>query len=137
LLKPEYNICKTAGSTLGKLHSANTKEKISNSMKGKVNPFLGKHHTLETRKNISKNFLSRVHIIPNVHIETKLKLSLRSIGIKIKVYDSSNTFIIEFPTINSTAKYFNIDSTIIKRVIKSGTSYKNHYFKSEIIDNRI
>lgn len=28
LLKPEYNICKTAGSTLGKAHSISTKEKI-------------------------------------------------------------------------------------------------------------
>lgn len=39
LLEPSYNICKVAGSTLGRLHSAKSKEKISNT---KLNTNLGK-----------------------------------------------------------------------------------------------
>lgn len=60
-------------------------------------------------------------------LETKLKLSLRTIGIKVKVYDSSNKFIIGFPTINSTAKYFNVCSNTIKRVKKKGVYYTKIY----------
>lgn len=50
LLTPEYNICKIAGSTLGKKHSESTKEKIRNDVAGKNHPFFGKHHTYETRE---------------------------------------------------------------------------------------
>lgn len=57
LLKPEYNICTTAGSTLGKLHSLEAKEKISNTKKGtntgEENSFTpsgaGKTHSEESR----------------------------------------------------------------------------------------
>ncbi len=53
LLKPEYNICTTAGSTLGKLHSLEAKEKISNTKKGtntgEENSFFGKTHSEESR----------------------------------------------------------------------------------------
>lgn len=38
LLKPEYNICKTAGSSLGRKFSIDTKLKISASLKGKISP---------------------------------------------------------------------------------------------------
>jgi hypothetical protein len=75
--------------------------------------------------------------MPKMRLETKLKLSLRSIGMNIKVSDSFNSFVMEFPTINSTAKYFGVGSSTIKRVLKNGMSYKNLFFKSEIIDNRI
>lgn len=61
LLKPEYNICKTAGSTLGKMYSESTKEKIINSLTGKNNPNLSKHYSFlavqsmhERRKYIGK-----------------------------------------------------------------------------------
>jgi hypothetical protein len=75
--------------------------------------------------------------MPKMQHETKLKLSLRSIGMNVKVYDSFNSFVMEFSTINSTAKHFGVSSSTIKRVLKNGMSYKNFFFKSEIIDNRI
>lgn len=139
LLKLEYNICKTAGSTLGKKHSEITKKKIGNSIRGKKHPLYDKHHTIEARKNIGKaiKFSNRSLIKPKMRIETKLKLSLRSIGMKVKVYDSYHKFIMEFPTINSIAKHFNVSSSTIKRVLKLNISYQNFFLKSEIIDNRI
>jgi group I intron endonuclease len=85
ILKPEYNICKIAGSTLGKVHSKSTKEKIGKSIKGKNHPWFGKHHTFETREKINTKHLNRIHIMPKMKLETKLKLSLRSIGLNIKV----------------------------------------------------
>lgn len=137
-LKPEYNICKIAGSTLGKLHSDYTKKKIGDSIRGEKHPMFGKHYNLEIRKHMGESKISNKHlIIHKMQAETKIKLSLRSIGMKIKVYDSTNTFIAEFPTINSTAKYFNVSSSTIKRALRLNISYQNFKFKSEIIDNRI
>lgn len=140
LLKPEYNICKTAGSTLGKMHSESTKEKIRNSLTGKNNPNFGKHLSYERRKNIGKAIKLSNKIrstMPKMRLETKLKLSLVTIGVNVKMYDCSNNFIKEFPSINSAAKFFDVHKTTINTVIKKGRSYQNFTFKSEIKDNRI
>lgn len=37
MLKPQYNILKIAGSLLGFLHSEETKNRLSNSLKGNIN----------------------------------------------------------------------------------------------------
>jgi len=139
LLKPEYNICKIAGSTLGKVHSEITKEKIRNSTKGKKHYFFGKHHTCETRKKIGEahKLTVRSYIRPKMRIETKLRLSLVTIGLNVKVFDKENNLIKEFPSINSAAKYFGVNSTTIKTAIKKGRPYRNLIFKSQIKDKRI
>lgn len=63
-LKPEYNICRSAGSSLGRLHGELTKERISESKKGllsgKENSFYGKTHTSESRQKMSKTAETRV-----------------------------------------------------------------------------
>ena len=48
--KNVYNMCLTAGSTLGRMHSEESKIKIGLSSKGR---WTGKHHTDETRKKMS------------------------------------------------------------------------------------
>jgi group I intron endonuclease len=56
LFEPEYNIFKTAGSSLGyswKL-SEETKKRMSEAQKGNKNPLYGKPHSEETRNKISK-----------------------------------------------------------------------------------
>jgi group I intron endonuclease len=137
LLKPEYNICKIAGSTFGKVHSISTREKIANSVKGKNHPLYGKHHTFETRKALSAKLLNRVHIMPKMRLETKLKLSLVSIGVNVKVFDLQDNLIKEFSSINSTAKYYDVASSTINTAIKKGRPYHNLIFKSEVKDNRV
>jgi len=63
LLKPTYNLCITAGSTLGISHSEDTKENISKSKKGTYsnedNHFYGKTHTLEGREKMVEAKLSK------------------------------------------------------------------------------
>ena len=53
ILQPEYNICLTAGSTLGKLHNEAARSKISTTKKGtgmgEANSMHGKLHTEEAR----------------------------------------------------------------------------------------
>lgn len=55
LLKPEYNILKTAGSSLGFKHSEATKALIAVKNTGVNNPLFGKKHTKETIKKIREN----------------------------------------------------------------------------------
>lgn len=56
VLNPHYNICTTAGSTLGKLHSPEAKDKISRTKKGtyegEANSFFGKTHLDESRRKM-------------------------------------------------------------------------------------
>lgn len=137
LLKPEYNICRIAGSTLGRVHSISTRKKISNSIKGINHPNYGKHHSYETRKALSAKFLNRVHIMPKMKLETKLKLSLVTIGVNVKVfdlqdkfkseikdnrvwvYDLDHKFIKALDNMSKTSKEFNIPSTTLSRYINS------------------
>lgn len=80
-LNPEYNICSTAGSTLGKLHSEKAKDKIRNSKKGtfegEANPFFGKSHTEESRQKMS---VARVGGKIPISEETREKISLSMKG---------------------------------------------------------
>jgi group I intron endonuclease len=51
LLEPKYNVCKTAGSTLGKMHTEEAKKKIGLYKKGKK----GNKHSEETKLKISES----------------------------------------------------------------------------------
>lgn len=80
-LQPDYNICATAGSTLGKLHLEKTKEKISEKKKGtysgEANHFYGKTHTEESRKRMADT----IELSGRVISETaKKKISAAMLG---------------------------------------------------------
>jgi group I intron endonuclease len=81
ILNPHYNICSNAGSTLGKLHSAEAKDKISSTKKGtglgEANSFFGKTHLEESRKKMVEAKLGRT--LSELAIE---KISAASLGRK-------------------------------------------------------
>ena len=52
ILKPEFNICKMAGSSLGRKYSEKSKRKMSKAMKGKK-------HSGETKRKISESLKGR------------------------------------------------------------------------------
>jgi group I intron endonuclease len=52
-LQPEYNILKTAGSSLGYKHDEEARAKMSTSKKGQNHPMFGKIRSEETRAQIS------------------------------------------------------------------------------------
>jgi len=67
-------------------------------------------HAYESRKLISIGLKSIIRInIPKVlKLETKLKISLGSKGVPVKVFDKSNNLIKEFTAITNAAKYFGV-----------------------------
>ena len=136
-LKPEYNILKIAGSKLGSKHSKATKVQISVNNTGKNHPFFGKYHSLESRIKIGESLKSRI-IINNkskiIGLETRLKLSVRSRGVCVKVFESSKNLINEFPSITSVANYFNISNRTVGRYLDKNKSYNGFVFKSFIKD---
>jgi group I intron endonuclease len=135
LLKPEYNILKVAGSRTGFKHSEKTKAKMSINNTGEKNPMFGKIHTSETRKKIAESLKSiiRINNKPKVMgIETRLKLSLRSQGVCVRVFDKSNNLVNSFPTMTSAALYFGLSIRTIGRYLDKDTNYKGFVFKSYI-----
>lgn len=89
LLNPTYNICKTAGSTLGRLHTDESKEKISGSkLSTNVkddNHFYGKNHSEEAREKMAKSKLSTV-----LSVEVKEKISATLSGRKFTEEHKTN-----------------------------------------------
>jgi hypothetical protein len=82
LLLPNYNICKTAGSTLGRMHTEESKIKIGLYKKGKT----GYIHSEETKEKISqsmKDGLKGVNhpMFGKIHTEvTKEKMRQSKLG---------------------------------------------------------
>jgi len=126
LLSPEYNILKTAGSRLGKKHNLETKKAISITSRGRK--ILNNKNFKINNNNFSSKFVT---------YNTKIKLSLRSQGIKVKIFDKSNNFISEFPNIKSAAKYLGVHYNTISKIFNTGISYDEFIYKFEIKDIRI
>jgi group I intron endonuclease len=136
LLNPEYNILKVARSRLGFKHSKATIEKMS-SMN---NHFFGKTHSYESRKMIGETLRGIIRVNNKskfIKLETKLKLSSRSHGVPIKIFDRSNNLIKQFPTMTSAALYFGVHRKTIGNYLDKDSFYNDYAFKSNFKDNRV
>lgn len=111
LLKPEYNILKTAGSRLNHKLTEKTKKAVSIALRGK-----------KRRDKIKKD---KVEIFTT----PKFNLSLKPRSIPVKVFDKSSNLLFEFLTINSAAKHFGVSNKTISRIFKTGTSYDDYTYK--------
>jgi len=101
-LKPEYNICTTAGSTLGKLHSDKTKAKIAEAR-------IGLKHSQETKAKLAEARIGLKH-----SQETKSKISdAMPTSIKIEVTDITNNTTTYYDSISEAARALNINKAII------------------------
>jgi len=70
-----YNLCLTAGSTLGRMHSDESKIKIGLKSRGR---WSGKHHTEKTKRLIGESHLGKKR--PPFSIECRTKMRLSHIG---------------------------------------------------------
>lgn len=127
---PEYNILKIAGSSKGlklspetialmsermkgKLHSIETKEKLSEAKSGKYNPMFGKTHSTET----------------------KLKMSLIKLGKSSKIvylYEKNNLSIVfkDFSSRIEAVKYLECSRASLNRYLDKNKVYKDKWILS-------
>lgn len=118
-INPSLNICKIAGSPLGVKHNISFSINLSKARRGKV------HKVNNINSNISK------YTSP----ETRLKLSSRSKGICVKIYDKSYNLIKKFPSMLSAANYVGVSDRTLRRVLNTGISYDNFIYEFEIETN--
>ena len=119
-INPSLNICKIAGSCLGVKHGISFSKNLSKARRGK-----------------KINVMSKVKVISNiVTSETRLKLSSRSIGVKVKLFESNNNLINEFPSMTSAAKFLGVSVRTIRRILNTGVSYDDYTYKFEVTIGR-
>jgi group I intron endonuclease len=117
-INPSYNICKFAGSPLGIKHGILFSKNLSAAKRGK------KNNISSLIKDINKSKI--------ITCETKLKMSSRSRGIGVKIFDHSNNLINQFSTMISAAKYLGVSDRTIRRILNTGISYDNYVYHFEV-----
>jgi group I intron endonuclease len=121
-INPSLNICKIAGSSLGIKHGISFSRNLSNAIRGRKN-----------KVNINKVSISKVNVVPKViKPETILKLSCRSSGLKVKLFDQSGNLINQFPSVMSVAEYLGVSDRTVRRILNTGISYDNFTYVFEI-----
>jgi group I intron endonuclease len=122
-LNPYYNVLKYGGTSSGykhsdvtkqmlaslaknRKHSKETKDLISTSLKGKLNPFYNKTHSLES--------LSKMTVA-------------NSSGV-VYVYDSLKQLQVVFPSVKTLSLAINANSSSIKKVIDTGSLFRGGWY---------
>nr|YP_009722256.1 hypothetical protein [Morchella importuna]QGN66658.1 hypothetical protein [Morchella importuna] len=152
LLKPEYNILKIAGSSLGFKHSEDTKAKISKSLKGiyvgKNSALFGRVHSEETKALMSikklgdknHNFgrtlseetkeLIRLRAQGRIHSEETKALISQKHGNPVNIYEKVSgefSLIGSFVSKRKAAQFLEISAGTVTRYMQSGKLFKDKY----------
>jgi group I intron endonuclease len=124
-LKPEYNILKFAGNSLGFKHTDKTKELMSIKKLGELNPMFGKKGTMLGKKGKDHPLFG----IP-LSEETKQRLSILK-GTTIYVYSFDGLTLIDtFTSARKAAIHYKVDKKTIISYTKSGKLFKKQWILS-------
>lgn len=128
-LKPEYNILKIAGSSLGYKHTEESKTlmvKIQNSMDktGGNNPMFGKTHSAEAKAKISESRKGKTR-----SAETIAKISATQ-GTAIFVYDSVGTLVNSYTSARKAAIHFECSQSTILKYAQNGQKFQGNWILS-------
>lgn len=154
-LNPNYNVCRTAGSTLGRIHSEETKEKlsllrkgkkfdkhteetkqqISQSRKGKAaglnHPMFGKSHTEETKNKMRQAKLGKNHPMfeKTLSEEHKAKISAsQGNRKKVSVLDLETNTETIYNSLREAARALNcLVGSLSSNINKGKRPYKGRY----------
>ena len=122
ILNPEYNICSTAGSTAGRLHSDETQAKIAKAM-------VGLKRSEKTKAKIAKAGIGR-----KFSEETRKKIG-EAMGTSVKVIDTETGITTIYPSKRQVAREFNTSLDTVRRYIISRKAYKDRYLIEILIEN--
>jgi len=151
ILGPNYNLLKTAGSSLGFNHSEGTKVKLSKINKAENNPMFGRSHSEETkalmRKNHSRWMLGRTLSSDTISKMIKARSGENNANFgkykKVYVYSldsvsNEKTLYKFFNSSLETALFFNCTRRTISRYLDKNTLYKNVWVlsTSELINKK-
>jgi group I intron endonuclease len=119
LLKPEYNILNTAGSSLGHKHTESTKEKIRNKAIGRI--FSDEH-----RAKISLNNINRSEEL-KAKVRARLATYSQAKAHKVEITNTLTNTIAVYDSIRKAAIELNTNHTTIRRYIKNQKLFKGIY----------
>ena len=142
-LKPEYNILSVASSSLGKLHSEETKSKISITLKGRSLSEETKEKMSITRtgKRFSeetKNKLSELRIgkpspfAGKTHSEETRKKMSEGIGSKVEVFNKDTLETKIYPSNIKAAEALACSESTIRYYLKQSKPFKGKYLFKKI-----
>lgn len=133
-INPEYNLCRTAGSTLGRLHSEGAKAKISGAKKGSFlaedNHFHGKTHSEEARK---KMVAAKLGIKLTQELKDKLSLASPSRR-RIAVLDLETNIETVYRSIIEASKILDLPRSSLQASIGGTKPYRNRYVARDVSD---
>lgn len=143
LLKPEYNILSVASSSLGKLHSEETKLKISNTLKGRsLSKEVKEKMSIIRRGKIfseeTKNKLSELRIgkpspfTGKTHTDETRKRMSESIGSKVEVFNNETLETNIYPSNIKAAEALACSESTIRYYLKQNKPYKGKYLFKKI-----
>jgi len=149
-LKPEFNILKVAGSSLGYKHTTESIEKWKDTMSSLNLPggFLGKTHTPEAKAKMSISRTGKTHsaetkakfseirkgeshqMYGKTHsIETIKKMS-EAQGTCVFLYDTNGSLVNTFSSIREAGKYLNCSPSTIQRYAFTNQLFKDKWILS-------
>lgn len=120
-LHTEETKIKISESLTGKYHSEETKQKMTESRKGKIFSDKTKQKLSELRLGKDSPFLGLTH-----SEETKLKMS-ESLGSKVEVINIETNETIIYPSNYKAAKAIGCSESTIRYCLKKNKFYKNKY----------
>jgi group I intron endonuclease len=136
LIKPEYNILKFAGSSLGYKHTEESIEKMRNSALGRKHTEEVKSFMSESRKGENNSFFGKKHTQETINLFKATAANREKppvTGIEVDITDLETNTIISYDSIRSAAKAINSDIKTILRREKSqlekgiNTPYRDRY----------
>ncbi len=123
-INPSLNVSKIANSGLGAKTNEMRSVNLSKALRGK------KFKKYETGPKDRNTVKLTTH-------ETKLKISLRSHGVSVKILDKSGNLIQEFATISETAKYLGVSRKTVSNIYQRGESFDDFIYEFNVTGNRI
>lgn len=116
-----YNICPIAGSTKGRKHTDDTKDKISRSAKGRKSPNKGKSMSSESRLKMSAAKLGRTAFNKGVSRteDERIRIALtRNGGKQYSLIGPDGTVYENIRIINEFAKIHNLCTSTLSKVLR-------------------
>ena len=129
-LMPYYNVLKQGYSSLGYVHTEETKKLLSELAKNKV-------HSLETKSLIARRLTGENNPFCNKghYIESKRRMMEEKSGYSVYVYDSYKHLLVIFPSMLSLSSLIKCNHSTLVEVIKDNKLFRGEWYISNIPHN--